>query len=125
MAVVAVIVIAIATDETNAERFPGAEEKPVAQVVDDVETRLRDDDVDFVCSDLFTPSLSQRIQLGGGKSCAAVLSEDEGFQVELEAQSIDVTGTRATARVKEGDDEQTWRFVRVADEWRVDDLIVD
>ena len=119
----AIIVLGVtgALEDTNADGFSG-EEKAVAQTVDDIEEALQEGDDAEVCENYFTDELEQRVARGAGKPCAEELAEEEGAQHELEVDRILVVGDRATAFVKEGDDDQVWALVRADDRWLVGDI---
>jgi hypothetical protein len=126
LALIATVVVLGVTgsfDNSNARRFSG-ERKPVAQVVDDVETGLDDNDGNRVCNELFTERWAALVSRGAGKSCVAFVDDVESGkrQAHLDVKSLAISGDVAIARIDEGSSHETWRFVRVGGRWRVDEI---
>jgi predicted lipid-binding transport protein (Tim44 family) len=81
------------------------EAKQVAKAVEDLQSAARSGDQEKICNQLLAKALVQRIEAagkGGNGSCPAavkhVLRDVDGF--ELDVQKVTVSGTTATARVK-------------------------
>jgi limonene-1,2-epoxide hydrolase len=126
LALIATVVVLGVTgsfDDSNARRYSG-ERKPVAQVVDDVQSGLDDNDGRRVCNDLFTERWAAQVSRGAGKSCVAFVDDVESGkrQAHLEVKSLTISGDVATARIDERNSHETWRFVRVGGRWRVDEI---
>lgn len=113
-----------AFDQENRDDFRDGPRREVALVVDQLETALDEDRGQLACDRLLTPAFAARLAAGPQRSCAAAIADavpEDFVQLELDVDRIDVRGDRATAVVEEGDDRQTWRFVRSADDrWRLD-----
>jgi hypothetical protein len=126
LALIATVVVLGLTgsfDDSNAQRFSG-ERKRVAQVVDDVESGLDDNDGARVCNQLFTERWAALVSRGAGKSCVAFVDDVESGkrQAHLDVRSLTIAGAVATARIHEGGTDETWRFLRVGAGWRVDEI---
>ena len=126
LGLIAIVVVLAATgsfDRGNAKRFSG-ERRQVAQVVDEVESGLSDNDGGRVCHELFTERWSALVSRGAGRSCVAFVDDVESGrrQAHLEVSSLTIAGDTATARIYEGSTRETWRFVRVGGRWRVDEI---
>jgi hypothetical protein len=126
LGLIATVVVLAATgsfDRGNARRFSG-ERRRVAQVVDDVESGLGDNDGARVCDELFTERWAALVARGAGRSCVAFVDDVESGrrQAHLEVSSLAIAGDTATARIDEGSTHETWRFVRVGGRWRVDEI---
>jgi hypothetical protein len=123
MAIVVVLAATGSFDRGNAARFSG-ERRQVAQVVDDVESGLSDNDGARVCHELFSERWAALVSQGAGKSCVAFVDDVESGrrQARLEVSSLAIAGDTATARIDEGSTHETWRFVRVGRRWRVDEI---
>jgi hypothetical protein len=123
IAIVVVLAVTGSFDDSNAARFRG-ERKQVARVVDDVESGLSDNDGGRVCNRLFTERWAALVSRGAGKSCVAYVDSVESGrrQAHLDVKSLTISGDSATARIDEGGAHETWRFVRTAGGWRVDEI---
>ena len=126
LALIAIVVVLAVTgsfDDSNASRFSG-DRRQVAQVVDDVESGLSDNDGKRVCNELFTERWAALVSRGAGKSCVAFVDDVESGrrQAHLAVKSLSIAGDLATARIDEGSSHETWRFVRVGGRWRVDEI---
>jgi Domain of unknown function (DUF4190)/Protein of unknown function (DUF2510) len=124
IALVAVLAATGSFDDSNAQRFHG-ERRRVAQLVDDVESGLGDNDGARVCNRLFTERWAALVARGAGRSCVAFVDDVEAGkrQAHLDVRSLTVIGDVAIARVDEGDTHETWRFRRTAGRWRVDAIV--
>ncbi len=124
IAIVVVLGVTGSFDNSNAKHFSG-ERRRVAQVVDDVESGLDDNDGRRVCNELFSERWAALVSRGAGRSCVAFVDDVESgkSQAQLEVKSLAITGDTATARIEEGSTNETWRFVRVAGRWRVDEIL--
>ena len=109
-----------ATQETGVDEFSG-EQKRVAQVVADLTAAGGDGDAAQICSDLLTPQLADRLK-AGTRTCTreleVVLGDADEFA--LETREVAVSGTSATARVRDGGGAiRTIDLVRQGTSWRV------
>jgi len=123
-AVVFIVAFALPNlDETdNAGEFSGSE-KAIAAVVDRVERAFADDHGDEACAELFTTTFAGKVARGTGTTCADAVDaaiEDGQLQAEIEVERIVIRGDVARARVREGNEEQTWRLRREGRRWLVD-----
>jgi hypothetical protein len=124
--VLAVLVALAATGSfgiSNAEQFGGAR-KPVARLVDDLQSALDDNDGRRVCDELFSERWATLVARGSGRSCVGFVDHVEAGrrQADLDVRSITITGDVATAQVDEGGTRETMRFLRVGGRWRVDEI---
>jgi hypothetical protein len=108
------------------EDFQG-EQRAVAQVVEDLQSSGRRRDAAAICRDLFTRALRDRVAATGA-DCEKELQKalDDADAFELDVESVEVSGTRATAVVR-GTDEgavqtRTFEFAREDGRWRADSL---
>jgi hypothetical protein len=124
VAIVVVLALTGAFDDSNAPRFHG-ERRRVAKVVDDVESALQSNDGARVCNRLFTERWAALVARGAGRSCVAFVDQVESGkrQAHLDVRSLAVTGDAAVARIDEGTSHETWRFLRVGGQWRVDEIV--
>jgi hypothetical protein len=109
---------------TTSGGFSGAE-KDVATVVGNLATdgqRRKESDI---CDALLSRALAAKVAQGG-QSCAEEMKKaiEDADQFTLDVQSVNVTGTSATARVKSTDRSsdvfRTFRFVQENGGWRID-----
>jgi len=119
LAVVIVLGVNGAFDETNADDYSGTEQE-VARTVDEFEDAWEDGEGVRVCTELFTAEILN--SYSGG--CTSDW-DDEGY-IEIDVKSITVTGDLATVTA-EADGGIDWRFdlVYTDGEWLIDDLESD
>ena len=106
------------TDSTG--EFSG-DEKDVAQVVEDLQQAANDDDARTVCRSLLSSEAIQRIP-GGDCTKAIDQAFEDADNFELTVDDVRVSGTRATAKVKAGRDEdqvETVELVKQGDVWKI------
>jgi hypothetical protein len=110
-------------DSENRDDFSG-QKRDVAAVVDRFEQLSDDEEADTICNELLTPEFSELVSRGAGKSCQQVFLDEVGgeVQAQIDVHSIDITGDRATVKVDEGGDDETWSMVLVDGAWRIDSI---
>jgi hypothetical protein len=102
------------------------EEREVASVVEELQTAAADDDASEICRELLAPALIE--QLGSQDDCQKAVTTviDATDTTELDVQSVDVSGTNATARVESGSGDnattRTVRLVRDGRNWKISAL---
>lgn len=112
-----------ASQESAGDRFSG-EERRVAQVVEDLASAGTEKDAAEICSRILAKPLVDRLS-AGGQDCEAEISKavDDADEFELEVVRVQVTGTTAVARVKDGTGRsQVMGFVREGPDWRASSL---
>ena len=105
----------------NASRFDG-DKKDVAAVVDRLETASRDGEAATICEDIFSLELQRLVtsQEPDGGCEARVKREQVNEKARIDVQSVDVSGEKATASVREQDgDAITLNFVKSDGDWRI------
>jgi hypothetical protein len=107
----------------SAGNFRG-EQRLVANAVEDLQAAASKSDEGKICRDLLARSLADRLAARGNGCSAAVdaaIKDTDTF--DLKVQSVQVTGTRATARVKMAtgtrDRSATVTLVRERGAWRI------
>jgi hypothetical protein len=110
-------------ENSNADRFEGAE-KQVAAVVDDLQNASREADTKTICREIFTAAHASRVASGAGMSCESKAKLEIAVPDEtIEVQGLIVDGQTATARVKEQTGRvSTLAFVRSDGAWRIDQI---
>jgi hypothetical protein len=110
-------------ENSNADRFEGAE-KQVAAVVDDLQNASREADTKTICREIFTAAHASRVASGAGMSCESEAKQEIAVPDEtIEVQGLIVDGQTATARVKEQTGRvSTLAFVRSDGAWRIDQI---
>jgi hypothetical protein len=113
-----------ATPPNSAKDFKGAE-ADVAAVVDDLQAAGRKGNPEKVCNDIFTAELAASFK-AGASTCVdeveKVLRDVNDY--DLQVQDVTVTGTTATAKVRQGNEGRTatFSFERVGNGWRASKL---
>lgn len=124
-AVVLVVVFATGVlnkHQNDAAQFTGPK-RAVATVVDRFERAVDENKGDEVCADLLTAEFVAKVARGAGTSCAQAVVDSVAkgaFQAEIKITAIQISGSTATVRVKEGGDPERWTLRRVAGAWRID-----
>jgi hypothetical protein len=110
-------------ENSNADRFEGAE-KQVAAVVDDLQSASREADTKTICREIFTADHATRVASGAGTSCESKAKQEIAVPDEtIEVQGLIVKGQTATARVKEQTGKvSTLAFVKSDGAWRIDQI---
>ena len=113
-----------ASQPTSAGDFKGAE-ADVAKVVDDLQTAGQRGDPEKSCNEIFTAELAGRFKAGNA-TCADEVDKAlrDVNDYRLEVQDVTVTGSTATARVLQPDENRTatFHFQRVGNDWRASSL---
>jgi hypothetical protein len=96
------------------------EQREVASAVEDLQSAASDDDASEICRTLLAKSLLDQLEQRGVECTAAVKTAlDAADTTDLDVQSVQVSGTTATARVESGSgDNATTRDVRLTREGR-------
>jgi hypothetical protein len=105
---------------SSADKFTG-EQQRVAQAVEDLQSAGASRDEAELCSRVLAKDLVDRLA-AGTRSCTQEVERALGDadEFDLTVQSVQVSGTTATARVKDGRDRvQTLRLVREGSDWKV------
>jgi hypothetical protein len=109
--------------ESSADRFQGAE-ADVAEVVDDLAAASRSGDGEEICTQIVTAQLAE--ELAAGDACKDEVEQalSDANDYDLEVRDVTVSGSTATAEVRQGDDGRTatLEFERGRDGWRVTSL---
>jgi hypothetical protein len=98
-------------------------QRGILATVDQLQTASRAGDGKRICSELFTPRLVASVEASAGRSCAKevrahVFSPNEDIAV---GRDIRVTGTRATATIREQNGNLSKLFmVKQNGRWRID-----
>ena len=124
LAVIAALALAAcgSAGTDSSSDFEG-EEREVASVVEELQTAAADDKPSEICRDLLATPLVE--QLGSQDNCQKAVTTvlDATDTTELEVDSVDVSGTTATAKVTSGTgDNATTRDVRLVREgnnWKI------
>ena len=109
-----------AAEESSVDEFSGPE-REVAQLVADLGSAAADADAAQICSAVLTTQLADRIK-AGSRSCTKELEDALGDadELTLETEDVTVAGTRATARVKDGEGRaRVVDVVRQGTDWRI------
>ena len=119
---IATLVIATSNSDDNADRYKGAE-RPVATLVDRVETAFDDNKGDEACAALFSRRFAANVARGSGQNCGDFVDDavDDGqFQADIKIKQITIRGQKASVKLTEGGDPEVWSLVREDGSWRVD-----
>jgi hypothetical protein len=102
------------------------DEREVASAVEDLQSAAADDDSSEICRTLLAKSLLDR--LGSADACrkAVQAALDAADTTSLDVESVNVTGTTATARVKSGSGDsattRTVQLIREGSNWKISTL---
>lgn len=122
-AAVALLLTGCGFQQSDSAELTGEEER-VADVVDDLRASGTTKKADHICERVLTPPLAERVA-AGGKSCPDEMDKAIGDADEfaLDVQAVDVTGSTAKARVKDGaGGVRTLELVRQGADWRISGL---
>jgi hypothetical protein len=129
-AIVAVAVAGCASQTTNSDssgKFRG-DQRLVANTIEDFESAASKGDQDQICRDLLARPLAVRYAEHGGTCEGAVdgaLKDTDSFGLTVE--SVRITGTDATARVKadrgKNDVLRTINLVKEGPGWRISEFV--
>ena len=109
--------------QSSTDSFSG-EDKKVAQVLEDLQAAGQSGDADEVCSRILADRLVDELA-AEGSSCAQEIEDalDDADDFELDVQRVQVTGSRATATVGNGDGPaQAVQLTREGKRWKVSEL---
>jgi hypothetical protein len=112
--------------EDTSDRFRG-QQRLVANTVEDLQSAAEDSDEGKICRDLLARALADRLARGAGGCQATVAAALEDSDTnELDVRSVQITGERATARVRmeTGDRDRVTQvaLVRERNGWRIAEL---
>ena len=99
------------------------DEREVASAVEQLQSAAADDDASEICRTLLAKSLLD--QVGPGAACrnAVTVALNAVDTTELDVESVQVSGTSATARVKSGTGDsattRTLRLTREGSNWKI------
>jgi hypothetical protein len=107
----------------SSEDFSGEEQK-VAQVIEDLQEAAADDAARRACQSLLA---SEVVQKAPGGDCTKAVEQafEDADNYDLTVDDVRISGTRATARVKAGRDEdqvETITLVREGNVWKIAQL---
>jgi hypothetical protein len=109
---------------SSKSKFKGEQQK-VAQVVDDLAAAGRNGDADKICSDILAKELVSELKSAGGDCVTEMKSAiEDASDFDLTVDSVKVSGSNASARVRQGDKGAvtTYTFVREDGGWRASQL---
>ena|ERR1041384_3725357 len=113
------------TSSSTLDKFKDPDEKAVAQKVEDLERAGKRGQPDDICSKILAQSLVSQLN-AAGTDCATEIQKaiDDANEFDLETQKVTVSGSTATAEVKQGDDgpTETMQFTREKNDWRATSL---
>jgi len=120
------VVLAVAgcgtqSQKSSVDKFTNADEKAVAQKVEDLESAGKRGKADDICSDILSKALVDQLDTAG-TNCATEMQKaiDDANEFSLTVEKVTVTGNNATAEVKQGDKGPTeqMRFTKEGGQWR-------
>jgi hypothetical protein len=124
LAVIALPLAGCATAQTSKSKFKGEAGK-VAAVVDDLAAAGRTGNAKKICTDILARQLVQELRSAGGDCQAEMKSAiQDASDYDLQVASVKVTGSTATAQVRQGDHGKTatFSFVKENGDWRASAL---
>jgi hypothetical protein len=105
-------------------KLTGAQ-KDVADVVQKLSTAGRRRDAKTICDDILAKQLLTQLKSAGG-DCETEMKNaiEDASDYDLQVRSVKVTGSNATAQVRQGDDGKTatFQFVKEGGTWRASDF---
>lgn len=108
---------------SSSKKFTGAE-ADVATAVSDLQKAAQRKDGAKICSELLARSAVD--ELGGSSKCADEVNKatTDSDEFSLEVQDVSVSGTKATAKVRQGKTGKTKlvRFVKEGNAWKLTGL---
>ena len=109
-------------DETD--RFQGTD-REVADKVEELQEAAEGNKADDVCANVLSRRLVDELEAAGA-DCTQEMEKaiEDSDEFDLVVQDVTVSGTQATAVVRQGDDgpETTMQFVREGGQWRATSL---
>ena len=107
--------------QSSADKFNDPNEKAVAQKIEDLEEAGKARKPEDICSDILAKSVVDELD-AAGTDCKTEMQKaiDDANDLDLEVQKVTVTGSDATAEVKQGDDGPVERmtFTKEGNDWR-------
>lgn len=109
------------SQKSSADKFTNGDEKAVAQQVEDLEAAGRRGKADDICSNILSKTLVDQLD-SAGTTCATEMKKaiDDANEFNLTVEKVTITGSDATAEVKQGDDgpTETMKFTKEGGQWR-------
>ena len=109
------------TQSSSVDKFKNADERAVAQKVEDLETAGKRAQPDDICSDILAKTLVSQLD-AAGTDCATEMQKaiDDANDFDLEVTKVTIDGNEATAEVRQGDDgpTETMTFTKENNDWR-------
>jgi len=106
---------------SSADKFKNADQKAIAQKVEDLENAGRRGKADDICSDILAKSLVDQLD-SAGTNCGSEIKKaiDDANEFNLTVENVTVNGDTATAAVKQGDNgpTETMQFTKENGQWR-------
>jgi hypothetical protein len=106
---------------SSVDRFKDADERAVAQKVEDLEDAGKNGKPEDICSNILARTLVSQLD-AAGTNCRTEMQKaiDDANDFDLEVRKVTVNGNQATAEVQQGDDgpTETMEFTRENDDWR-------
>jgi hypothetical protein len=110
---------------SSADNFKDADQRAVAQKVEDLENAGKRNKPDDICSNILAKALVTQLD-AAGTDCATEMKKaiEEANDFDLEVRKVTITGATATADVKRGKDGPTEKmeFARENGQWRATSL---
>src|SRR3954454_6502774 len=104
------VVLAVAgcgtqSQKSSVDKFTNADEKAVAQQVEDLESAGKRGKADDICSNILSKELVTQLA-SAGTSCATEMKKaiDDANEFNLTVEKVTIAGSNATAEVKQGND---------------------
>ena len=109
------------SQSSSADKFKNADQKAVAQQIEDLESAGKRGKADDICSDILAKSLVAQLDRAG-TSCGSEMKKaiDDANEFNLTVEKVTVNGATATAEVKQGDKgpTETMQFTKENGQWR-------
>jgi PBP1b-binding outer membrane lipoprotein LpoB len=113
------------SQSSSADKFKNADQKAVAQQIEDLESAGKRGKADDICSDILAKSLVAQLDRAG-TSCGSEMKKaiDDANEFNLTVEKVTVNGDSATAEVKQGDNgpTETMQFTKENGQWRATSL---
>ncbi len=111
------------TDD-DTDRFQGTD-REVADKVEELQEAAEGNQAEDVCANVLSRRLVDELEAAGA-NCTREMEKaiEDSDEFDLVVQDVTVSGTQATAVVRQGDDgpETTMQFVREGGQWRATSL---
>jgi hypothetical protein len=110
---------------SSVDNFTNADQRDVAQQVENLEDAGKRNKPDDICSDILSKSLVSELD-SAGTDCATEMKKaiEDANDFDLEATKVTINGSNATVEVKRGKDgpTETMEFARENGQWRATSL---